>query len=189
MKRLTLYGGALLLLLACWQAAVADGCAVRPRAATIRRAVVETVVAPVAVAVTVPTYSASYQPGAIDQNAEILKALKALNDRLDRLEKGQAGGPVVPTPAAAPQAKALEVKPGQVPAVLAARCASCHQQGREKAGGGFVLLKADGTLASPDVRQWGLVATRTYLGEMPPKGGCTDEEVAQIQEYVRQQLR
>src|SRR5581483_2406404 len=127
------------------------------------------VVAPVAVAVTVPTYSASYQPGAIDQNAEILKALKALNDRLDRLEKGQAGGPVVPTPAAAPQAKALEVKPGQVPAVLAARCASCHQQGREKAGGGFVLLRADGSVGSGVVRQWDVVATRRRLGDVPPR--------------------
>lgn len=177
--------GFLVMVLLGSPAAQADGCVVRQRAVAVKK-VVETVIVPAAVAVTVPTYGASYvgaQAG--DQNAEILKALKSISDRLDKLEKGIAPAPAE---AATPQ---LEVKPGALPPVFAARCAACHQEGNEKKGGGLVLLKKDGSAASPDARQWGLTAVRTYLGEMPPKGGapCSDEEVGQIQEFVRQQLR
>lgn len=175
---------AIVLLLVFFRAAEADGCVVRQRSAAVKKVVAETLLVPAAVAVAVPAYGASYQAPAVDQNTEILKALKALNERLDRLEKGQS----VITPNNKP---ALEVKPATLPAVFAGKCAACHTEGQQAKGGGFILLKRDGSLAIPDARQWGLTATRTYLGEMPPKGGnpCTDEEVAEIQEFVRQQLR
>jgi mono/diheme cytochrome c family protein len=74
-------------------------------------------------------------------------------------------------------------------AVLAARCASCHTEGRLKAGvakgGGFPLFARDGKTAlvlSSDqaVRTW----RACRGGTMPPGGKWQDEDLAKVEDLL-----
>ena len=157
----------------------------------------------------VPTYAASYQPGyspgypvtpptgvvpapATMSNQDmkaIMDSLERINRRLDALESGK----VVPPPSAPkppidpfnpPKEKTSSIKS---PTVFMNKCASCHQRGKEKDGGDFVLLETDGRLATLTDKQILGVTKRAYSGTMPPKSSkieaLTDAEVGEIMEF------
>lgn len=172
------------------------------------------VVTPVTVlqplAVLVPAYGAAYYPPApapvapvpAQQSADtraILDALKALDGRLQALERTRPASPVAPAPAPAPGPMVPADDPfnpgvrapgaaARVPAVFGAKCASCHTRGKEDAGGGFVLLEPDGSVAKLDPRGVLATARRSYSGTMPPKKSTvaplTDAEVAEVMEWT-----
>lgn len=159
------------------------------------------------VAVQVPFYASYYQPPApapnaagVADNGELTNAVKTLveqmksfNERLDRLERG--GGGVQPMPPAEKPGKpsdpfnpqgAAPLQTDDVAKLFAARCAACHQQGREGKGGGFVLLGIDGKITAAATAKAGKIAAKVYIGEMPPKGQppVKDEEVATIMSWL-----
>ncbi len=171
------------------------------------------VVEPVATVIAVPVYAGSYYPypapapaapvapaGPSADTKAILDALKALDGRLQALERTRPGAPAAPAPAPpAPMPPAGTDDPfnpagvrapvaGRAPAVFAAKCASCHQKGKEDAGGGFVLLEADGSVAKLDARAVLATARRSYGGTMPPKKSSvaplTDAEVAEVMAWL-----
>ncbi len=174
--------GASLLVVLVLASTVAADCTVRQR--VVNKVVVATPVVAVLTPVVVASYGASYQPN--NDNSEILKLLKAMNDRMDRIEKGQAA-PAASQPAAK-QAPGLELVPNAPAAVITAKCAKCHQSGGESKGGGFTLLAKDGSaLRLDDGAKW-RVMRNAYKGVMPPaKSGLpalTDAEVTDILEYL-----
>jgi mono/diheme cytochrome c family protein len=191
--------------------------AVVAKKVVVQEVAVAQVVTPVAayqtLAVLVPAYAAAYHPapapapaapvapaGPSADTKAILDALKALDGRLQALERTRPGAPASPAPAPpAPMppagtddpfnpAGARAPAPGRAPAVFAAKCASCHQKGREDAGGGFVLLEADGSVAKLDARAVLATARRSYGGTMPPKKSSvaplTDAEVAEVMAWL-----
>lgn len=142
-----------------------------------------------------PVAPAPAQPPAANNNDQVLEALKAINRRLDALEKAQQGGvpePVQPPPAA----PAAGRRDAAGLAILKARCASCHTDGRLFAGLGhtttFVLFKADGSPAPLSAAQKFKALQTCRNGSMPVRqgpGGLTpeplkDEEYAAVEEYL-----
>lgn len=172
-------------------------------------AVAAVLAVPVATYIPVPIYAGYYQPpvypptGAVPGGATpnpasapgsemsaVLNALERISRRLDALEgrtptPARAPGEPVPIPAKSPTA-------GKVPTVFGAKCAQCHQRGREKDGGDFILLEADGLLAKLTDRQVGRVALKIATSKMPPKVDkagkpltpVTDEEAAEAAEFL-----
>ena len=194
---------------------VAQAAAVVQPAAVVSHAAA---VLPVAVfqpiAVAVPTYTAAYtptpapapahgSPGHPDAKA-LLEALRAIEARLQALEGKSGSRPTSPAPAspAAPppmppandpfNPPAASSRPaataGKAPAVFSTKCAQCHARGKEDAGGGLVLLEADGSAAKLDARAALATARRSYNGTMPPRSSkippLTDEEVSEIMGFV-----
>ena len=64
--------------------------------------------------------------------------------------------------------------------MFSAKCAQCHQQGKESKGKGFVLLDAQGQLVK--TAPWEKVIGKLYFKKMPPKDSgiapLTEEETA-----------
>lgn len=176
--------------------------------------VVEAVVAtPVAVYLPLPIYAGSYyppaypvapgaapatSPGASPASAPgadmraVLTALERINSRLDVLEgRGPPPGRIEPNPRPGeinPKPAARPPAPGKVPEAFTNKCAQCHQRGKEKDGGDFVLMEPDGSVAKLEARQVLAVARKSYSGTMPPKTSkvppLTDEEVAEVMSFV-----
>lgn len=75
--------------------------------------------------------------------------------------------------------------------MFATKCASCHQQGREGDGGGFVLLDAAGSPVRLEAKGLLAMSKVSYSGRMPPKKSgiapLTDPEVAEIMAWVDSQ--
>lgn len=158
-------------------------------------------VIPVAVfqplAIAVPTYTAAYTPPvatapvAPQQAAgggefkAILDALKNLDARLNRLEKGGA----VPSPAQKPAPEPIPAKgTGKVTglSVLIAKCASCHEKAVAGTKGSSIVLLEGSALAKLSDKTARKVLSVTYKGTMPPKdkGTLTDEEVSAIVDLI-----
>ncbi len=186
--------------------------AVVAKKVVVQEVAVAQVVTPVAayqtLAVLVPAYAAAYHPapapaapvapaGPSADTKAILDALKALDGRLQALERTRPASPAAPAPG--PMAPAGGDDPfnpagvrapvaGKAPAVFSAKCASCHQRGKEDAGGGFVLLEPDGSVAKLDARAVLATARRSYGGTMPPKKSSvaplTDAEVAEVMAWL-----
>ncbi len=173
----------------------------------VKEVAVAQVVTPVAVytplAVLVPTYAATYVPApspapaavpaASADTKAILDALKAIDGRLSALERTRPSPPAKPAdpfaPAGDPPAPPpAEARAGKAPAVFASKCASCHTRGKESAGGDFVLLEQDGSVAKLDARAVLAAARRSYNGTMPPKSSkvpaLTDAEVAEVMAWL-----
>jgi hypothetical protein len=151
--------------------------------------------------VQVPAYSTGFADGT-----------QALSDRLSRLEAkidllfGPLNGNGQPGAKPAPEQLPPPGKPpvnghappassgGQHPAigVFLTACVTCHDKAvSAKAGGGFSMM--DGQQFLPwTVEQAGLVATRTYLKEMPtPRSGIvlTDQQCGFVQDFVNTLLK
>lgn len=188
-------------------------CYSRPRvvvsdyhAPVVKKVIVE----PVAVAVAVPAYFAAYIPPAVVPAAvpaapaapqpaaqpselqAVADALRQINSRLDRLEKG-APAPATPPARPGPADPFAPKDPakGEVKAppsglnVLLAKCASCHESkvAADK-GGSLTLLEGALLAASLTERDKRRVMAASYAGRMPPKSSgvpaLTDEEVGAV---------
>ena len=140
-------------------------------------------VAPPVAAAPAPAKAAAPQPG----NAEVLKALQELSQRLQRLEQRAAPAPApVPQPQM-PKAGVQAPAPAAANAVaiLAAKCATCHDSTNAEAKGkGFVMFQGGSLVALTD-RQQLHVLRRVDRGTMPPKEapGLTPEETQVVGEY------
>jgi len=153
-----------------------------------------------------PAYTSSYSPDGYD--AATQQAIKAqiglLSQQIDTLTQ-RLSKPIpptmppatAPTPAPQPGAKAPTpapheiVPPGVNPsaiglAVLNAKCAICHQDGKLPPDQKFTLLDVKGALVPLTDKQRLRVILKTYSGQMPPpnntKGipAVTDAEFAAI---------
>ncbi len=132
-----------------------------------------------------PAYASAYSPY-VDENAtsvQVLAQLKALHGRLDLHQRSleallarQGVAPIV-IPA---QPIVIGSQPEAIVtprvatdhlsgiAVLTAKCAACHQEGRMKPEQRFMILRADGKLAPLTAEQQKKMLTRTYNQSMPP---------------------
>lgn len=164
-------------------------------------------VIPVAVyplAIAVPTYTAAYTPtvpvaGAPAATAQdvrnsdlkaIIDALKTLDARLQRLEKG-----TTPAPQPAPKEKPKDpFNPAPLKggisglSVLVAKCASCHEKAVAGTKGSSIVLLEGSALAKLSDKTARKVLGVTYRGTMPPKdskiAALTDEEVSAIVDLI-----
>ncbi len=135
------------------------------------------------------------QPGAVPgyagtgQSDAVLTAIQQLGQRLGAMEQRMGINPPAaqtPMPGAdAPPASAQGQVPPQgqanvdVAKLFTTRCASCHQQGREGAGGGFVLTDRSGALIPLPAEKQLAVIRQVYSGKMPKTGAkLTDEELS-----------
>lgn len=142
--------------------------------------------------------------------AEILIELRRINGRLDVLEKGGSPppppGPVPPPTkptdpfnpdgAPAPGAAANTIKPaGDVTrpdarAVASQKCAACHQAGREKEGGDFVLTDAAGSFRPLSGEQQLALYKHIDRGTMPKRNNkygitpLTPEEAGALLDFL-----
>jgi mono/diheme cytochrome c family protein len=166
-----------------------DNCRQRVLVQYQQQAVIATYAAPAVLQF--PLYSTGYAQDGQSTDKARLDALEAKIDLLLGRLNGQPGK----QPGAAEQlpvpAKASGPGAGAAPhpalAVFAGKCASCHDRAG-KVEGGFAMLER-GQLLPWTVLQAGLVATRTYCGEMPPRGGLTNDEAGAIQEFVNAALK
>lgn len=68
--------------------------------------------------------------------------------------------------------------------ILAAKCLSCHQDGKaEDKGGGFVLVEKDGALTELSVPQKRTIRRLVQQGKMPPSGKLPESEVKLLTEF------
>lgn len=162
--------GTLLALLALPGVALAD---CRARCFTPARHVDEVIVttfafiAPLFQVGVAPVVAASPPAG----NDTLLAALRDIQGRLDRLERG---------PAAASPSDRRDAAAAPHVAIMAAKCAKCHDESTAAAqGGGLTLLKA-GQVVELDAATVAQVIKDVYSGKMPKGGKCSDEEVARI---------
>lgn len=111
-----------------------------------KAAVVQVVTPVVTAAVYVPAYSASY-------NGEAAGVIAELRKLREELRQGH-------------QQKA---EPLSFAALVNARCASCHQDGKENQGGGFVMVEKDGTIPPFSLAERRGIERAVKEGRMPPK--------------------
>jgi mono/diheme cytochrome c family protein len=125
---------------------------------------VQTVVTPVATAITLPIYGAAYQPVAASADDDTKALLKALIDEVRALRADLAKG----APTGQPSALAVPKEVDPV-AVLKTACAACHTG--EKSKGGFLIYtdKGESVKLSPADRRE--MTKRIANGNMPPPPG------------------
>lgn len=211
MKRMSVVLGivaaSLAVLLLCVSPAKGSGCriVVKKQAVVVEKVITPVVVATpvvtpfVAVPVAIPTFSAVYTPGPVGyggyggggyapphaggspQDGAVLDALRKLNERLDRLERGGE----VPRPPPAPGAPAPQAVPGTggvgVLQLLLTKCASCHDATRSQSSGGSFTMFEGGKPRQLTAEQLGEVIRRVSLPSsdpqsMPRGGRMTDQE-------------
>lgn len=130
---------------------------VKKRAVVVAQPVVAAVVAPVLV----PTYTAAYY--APSDQSEVVKELRALRAELAAL-KGGATGEVL-----------------SLQALVAGKCASCHQpKNAEARGGGQVLIEDDGKLPPFSLAEKKAIIRAVESGEMPPRSPLAAHEKAAL---------
>jgi mono/diheme cytochrome c family protein len=177
---------ALALVLAAVAAIAVSAC--EPRVVAVQRvnrvntvAVVETpavVLTPVAVAVTVPQYTVGYDYQGQQVQAE-LQALRATSARL-KTQSAQTSAPPTVTAQEAvptPQPANTQSRGQRGLAVLALRCASCHDKAVADVKGGKNFLFDGGKVLDLD-RNAGPMLVAMDAGTMPKGGKLTDAEFA-----------
>ena len=141
--------------------------------------------------VTVPTYSATYVGGYVQQASytpaqavgqpvqpvppgqsfdvsALAQTLTRINDRLTTIETSLQGG------------ASATGQGNDFAKLFVAKCASCHDQGvAESKGGKFALTQGPSLLNLGD-KQVAKVLVETYSGRMPKGGKLTDQEVGLI---------
>lgn len=136
--------------------AYADHC--RSRVVAVKQVVAVQHVAAVATyaaPIIYPVYSASYNSEA----AGIIEELRKLREELRQAQRGEPA-----------QALAFD-------ALLAQRCAACHQDGKAEAnGGGFVLVEKDGTIPPFSLGEKRSIERSVAEGRMPPRTPLADRE-------------
>lgn len=166
-----------------------------------------------------PAYTSAYSPDGYDSatQADILNELRRLGYRLDQVAAIAAKAAAQQVPATVPPTAPPVVPPVSVPApvpaapvgpmgvlpkggqvggavgiaVLTAKCAACHQQGKLAPDQRFVLLDVKGNLAPLTDKQKLRVVTKTYSGQMPPPmnihgiPALTDSEFAGIVDLIQ----
>ncbi len=202
MKKVTVWA-LIALVLVTWSPAVllAGNCRVVRRNVVVqRRAVVKQVVVKQAVAAVavvpvvtavLPLYSAFYAGSAAypatatataataaressGTDAELIRVLQALDQRLQTLEGAagvRPGVTVRPSGPIMPQAREQEAPTDDTAALLGLfkqNCAVCHDASVAGSKGGKFILTTGGGLAPLSAEQRLNVIDRTYAGEMPP---------------------
>lgn len=147
------------------------------RARVVQHAAAVVDVQPVLLATVVPiaAYSVQYAPGGADVQ-QLLAEIKALRAEVQAIKAGPA----------VEQKKEAAPAPLKHLEILQAKCQSCHDANVSKAkGGGFTMFEA-GKLALLTDRQLRKVSTRTYAGDMPPKGQpqLSDAEVGEVMRWL-----
>lgn len=165
----------------------------------------------VAVAAVIPTYGAAYVPPpattAVAATPSVApapvapaqdpceKRLEAILKRLESLERGtKPAAPAMPRADEKPeQVPAPKADANKQPAFLAAKCASCHTEGKLNAGTSFVLLATTGKVKDLDARQQLNILKRINRapgakGAMPPAdsghAALTDEEAGEMSAFI-----
>ena len=111
-------------------------------------------------------YGVGYEPHLdyLKQQLAELRAIRAL------LEVSRPGGPAAKSSASA---------------LITARCASCHADGKaEERGDGFVLVEADGKLASLSVGDRRRVKRKLVQKAMPPGAPLPEAESKAILDWI-----
>jgi hypothetical protein len=102
-------------------------------------------------------------------------------------------GTPAPAPPPAPPEKTSAL-PATSPALAlaTAKCARCHQRGRESEGANFVLLEGDGSFARLDARGLAALSRRLANRTMPPRSSgipaLTDAEAATLAAWLKQPI-
>lgn len=129
--------------------------------------------------VVVPLYSVSYQaPEAQkeDQLKKLEEQLKLLQEQINALRQ--------------PKVEQLKQNPTEVKSpdflgLFRTNCASCHDKAVSQAKGGKFIITDGAKLASTITeRQARRMATRTYLGSMPPNKPLSDDKVGIVMQFV-----
>jgi hypothetical protein len=154
-------------------------------------------------------------------NQAMLEILKDLRREIDDLKRQKAGvapadpnepqplpaepeptkpnpgadtpGTPAPAPPPAPPEKTSAL-PATSPALAlaTAKCARCHQRGRESEGANFVLLEGDGSFARLDARGLAALSRRLANRTMPPRSSgipaLTDAEAATLAAWLKQPI-
>jgi mono/diheme cytochrome c family protein len=116
----------------------------------------------------IPAQGPTYSPSE-DYLKQIVANTASIDKRLERIEAklGTSGQQ---------QSGAL--------GVIAARCLSCHQDGKaQEKGDGFVLVEKDGALAELSLAEKRRIVRQVTQGKMPPNGKLPDAEVKLLEEY------
>lgn len=134
----------------------------------VRRVVVAPVIA-TPVAVVVPTYAASF---GYASNSDVL--LQQILDELKGL-KGELQG--------------QRSEPVSFASIVSNRCAACHSEGKEAAGGGYVLLGKDGQVVPLSIPEKKLIALRVSTSDekmrMPPNSTLSERDMRIVQAAVK----
>lgn len=166
--------GALICSLAACIVGQADHCRVRVVQQHVQAVEVQHVA--IAQIVAVPAYQIQYAPQSEDVRA-LVAEIRALRAEVQAIK----GAPVT-----VPDKKELAPSPLKHTEILQAKCAACHDATVSKSKGGSFTMFDKGSLALLSDRQLRKVSTRTYAGDMPPKGQpqLTDQEVGEIQRWL-----
>jgi mono/diheme cytochrome c family protein len=151
-----------------------------------------------------PAYLSAYLPDAYDGSTQqdILAQIRTLSARLDQLTAlaaaAKTGTPAVVTPSVPGAPPVVVVPPAKPPggraaglAILNAKCAACHQQGKLADTQKFTLLDTKGNLVSLTTKQKFELVQKTLHAEMPPPNNSfgilplTDPEFMAIADALR----
>ena len=135
---------------------------------------------PVALFAEYAAYGVAWEPQADEATQKRLERLEKLLEAMLSQSKGGA-------PANNKDGKALEARQSPAPALkdFVTNCASCHDKGTSKKGGGFAFLEGDDfTNDDLDVIQIAKMAARLAAHTMPPKKQVDPEARKRMGSYL-----